>query len=166
MNINIIAAVDDNNGIGLNNKLPWYEPDDLRNFSKLTKGNNNNAVVMGLNTWNSLPKRPLPNRDNLILTTTTYIDDVYTRTFFNSEKLLNYCLEKKYDEVWIIGGGKVYEHFIKNNLINHIYLSRINLDYKCDVFFPDIPDNFKLKETKEINDNVKLEIYLNYKSSS
>ena len=166
MNINIIAAVDNNNGIGLNNKLPWYEPDDLRNFSKLTKGTNNNAVVMGLNTWNSLPKRPLPNRDNLILTTTTYIDDINTRTFLNSENLLNYCLEKKYDEVWIIGGGKVYEHFIQNNLINHIYLSKINLDYKCDVFFPDIPDNFKLEETKKINDSVKLEIYLNYKSSS
>ena len=47
MNFNIIVAVDNKNGIGYNNTIPWYEPDDLKHFSKTTKGNLNNAIIMG-----------------------------------------------------------------------------------------------------------------------
>tara|TARA_Y100000741_G_C18151375_1_gene517377 strand:+ start:382 stop:882 length:501 start_codon:yes stop_codon:yes gene_type:complete len=166
MNINIIAAVDSCNGIGLNNNIPWYEPDDLKFFSKLTRGNNNNAIVMGLNTWNSLPKKPLPNRANYILTTTSNIKCDNTESFTNSEQLLEECLCKKYDAIWIIGGGKIYKHFIDNNNINKIYLSKINSDYNCDTFFPCIPEYFKLEENVKINNNVNLEIYKNYKSMS
>mgnify|MGYP006127200487 CR=1 FL=1 len=67
MNFNIIVAVDTNNGIGLNNTIPWYEPEDLKHFAKLTKGNGKNAVIMGKNTWNSLPQRWLHNRFNIII---------------------------------------------------------------------------------------------------
>ena len=67
MNFNIIVALDKENGIGLDNNIPWYEPDDLKHFSKMTKGNNNNAIIMGSKTWESLPIKPLKGRDNLIL---------------------------------------------------------------------------------------------------
>ena len=63
-------AFDINRGIGKNNNLPWKISDDLKRFSKLTKGNNNNAIIMGRNTWDSLPNKPLSQRDNLILSTT------------------------------------------------------------------------------------------------
>jgi dihydrofolate reductase len=64
---NIIVAFDINRGIGINNRLPWHIPDDLKQFQKLTRGNGKNAVIMGKNTWNSLPVKMLAGRDNLIL---------------------------------------------------------------------------------------------------
>ena len=68
---NIIVACDLEDGIGKDNKLPWNFPEDLKRFSQLTRGKGNNAVVMGKNTWESLPKKPLPKRDNLILSTSS-----------------------------------------------------------------------------------------------
>ena len=67
---NIIAAVDDNGGIGKDGKLPWGRlKDDINWFRKVTVGNGNNAVIMGRKTWDSLPKqfRPLPERYNIVL---------------------------------------------------------------------------------------------------
>lgn len=72
MLINGIVAMDKNRGIGINNKLPWKLPEDLKRFQKLTKGNGNNAIIMGKNTWNSINR--LKNRDHLILSTTLNID--------------------------------------------------------------------------------------------
>ena len=60
MNINLIVAVCNGMGMGLNNSIPWYYPSDLKYFSKLTKGSGNNSIIMGRKTWESLPKRPLP----------------------------------------------------------------------------------------------------------
>ena len=67
MSINIIAAMAKNRVIGINNKIPWYIPNDLKYFKKLTTGNKS-AVVMGRKTWDSLPIKPLPNRRNYVLT--------------------------------------------------------------------------------------------------
>ena len=68
MDYNLIVACSNNYGIGNNGKLPWNIPNDLKRFSKLTKGNGNNAIVMGRKTWDSLPIKPLPNRINIIYT--------------------------------------------------------------------------------------------------
>ena len=67
MSINIIAAMAKNRVIGRGNKLPWHIPQDLKHFKRLTS-KKNSAVVMGRNTWESLPIKPLPNRRNYILT--------------------------------------------------------------------------------------------------
>ena len=160
MNINIIVAVDDCNGIGLNNGIPWYSREDLKNFAKLTKGNNNNAIIMGRNTWESLPKKPLPKRDNLILSSKENYDGENIKTFLNTNDVLRYCKDKNYDEVWIIGGSYVYNEFINMN-INKLYISRINGDYNCDTFFPEIPNNYKIISNSNIDNNISLEVYLN-----
>ena len=76
MNINIIVAMCKKNGIGLNNKIPWKISEDMHYFSKKTSGNyqgdvnKKNIVLMGRNTWESLPKKykPLPHRFNIVLT--------------------------------------------------------------------------------------------------
>ena len=70
----LIVAHCKNYGIGLNNELPWRIPSDLKRFMTLTLDGNNNAVVMGKNTWESLPKKPLKGRDNLILSSTMEMD--------------------------------------------------------------------------------------------
>ena len=65
MKLNIIVAIcKENRGIGLNNKLPWNYPEDLKYFSRITKGNGNNAIIMGRNTFESIGKT-LPKRTNI-----------------------------------------------------------------------------------------------------
>ena len=159
MNFNIIVAVDYNNGIGYNNIIPWFEPDDLKHFSKTTKGNLNNAIIMGSKTWDSLPKKPLKNRDNLILSRKEHSDGGGFAYFKNIENIVEYCKSKKYDMVWIIGGAEIYKLFLDHNLVNNIYISRLNKEYECNIFFPNIPDKFKLIDKKGINSNIELEIY-------
>ena len=165
-NINIIVAADLNNGIGLNNTLPWYNSEDLKWFSKTTKGNNNNnAIIMGRNTWNSLPKKPLPKRDNLRLTTTEVLNGENYKSFKDEDTLLEYCMKEKFEDIWIIGGGKIYEYFINKPYISNVYISRIKSNYNCDTFFPNIPNNLKLLK-KEIINNLEIEIYSSLTSSS
>lgn len=163
---NMIVAYDKQRGIGKNNTLPWHFPEDLKRFSKLTKGNGNNAIVMGKNTWNSLPKKPLPKRDNLILSTTLQLTrnsskDDYIKTFSNTSLLHEFCKEQKYDTVWIIGGSKVYQELITTFDINEIYVTLIHKEYKCDAGFPQL-DNWKLisNEDNMIGDTkVSYQIY-------
>ena len=73
MKHNIIVAVCNGNGIGHSNKLPWYYKEELQNFSKATKGNGNNAIIMGKNTYDSI-KTTLKNRDTYILSNSFTID--------------------------------------------------------------------------------------------
>ena len=139
----MIVAYDLDNGIGKDNILPWYFLEDLRRFSKLTCGQGNNAIIMGKNTWNSIPKKPLIKRDNLILSTTLNLEEgsphnTYIKTFSNIEAINRFCEEQKYETVWIIGGSKIYEQYIDYNKLNWVYVTQINKKYECDVRFPDI----------------------------
>ena len=139
MKLNIIVAVcKHNNGIGLNNKLPWHYPDDLKYFSKITKGNGNNAILMGRNTFESIGKE-LPGRTNIILSKTLINNKLHI--FSNLNDSLTYCKLMNFDKVFIIGGESVYKQSI--DLVNKIYLTKINQFYECDTFFPEIPNKFK-----------------------
>ena len=75
MNIHIIWAQDNNGGIGKDNKLPWHISEDLINFKKITSIH---TIIMGRKTWDSLPKKPLPNRRNIVLSSNTLIDSRFT----------------------------------------------------------------------------------------
>ena len=85
MSFKLIVAVSKNYGIGIKNELPWNITEDLKHFSKTTKGNGNNAIVMGRNTWDSFNGRHLKKRDNLILSTSLNIDN---RIDFELAKIL------------------------------------------------------------------------------
>ena len=82
MDIHLIWAQDMNNAIGVDGNLPWYIPEDLKNFKKLTL---NKPIVMGRKTWDSLKYKPLPRRRNLVLSTKHKIKDVET---FNKIEIL------------------------------------------------------------------------------
>ena len=150
-NINLIVAICKNNGIGLNNTLPWKISSDLKKFKFLKQGKGNNAIIMGRNTFQSI-KKPLPNRDNLILSSTINIDNIdksnkITKSFANIELLNEFIKTKNYDEIWVIGGTQIYELFLNNNCennnlkINNIYITYIYKDFECDTFFPEIDNN-------------------------
>lgn len=164
MNYNIIVAVCNDNGIGVNNKLPWNKlNEDMKNFSKLTIGNKNNAIIMGKNTYISIGKS-LPNRTNIVISTTLTKNDVDDNTIIlsNIEDSIKYCNESKFDEVWIIGGQSIYNDFLKLNIINFIYQTKIYENYYCDTYFPNIPIKYNIKsidKLKHDNPNVILLVW-------
>ena len=155
--MNIIVATCLNDGIGYKNSLPWNFRSDLKYFAKLTKGNGNNAIVMGKNTWNSLPFHPLPKRENLILSTTLNKEN-NKNCFKDIEELKNHINNSNYDETWIIGGSNIYEQFINDKDVKRIYITKINKEYDCDTFFPKFSDDYLLiKNTTQIENDVTLE---------
>ena len=134
MTFNIIVAMDKNSGIGLDNKLPWRLAKDLKNFARLTKGNGNNAIIMGRNTYESIGE-PLPKRSNIVLSTKMKdTDNIVVCKSIN--KLLQHCKENIYDDVWIIGGATIYNQFLDiPHLIDYVYITLIDNVFNCDTFF-------------------------------
>tara|TARA_E500000178_G_C16845170_1_gene672484 strand:- start:153 stop:680 length:528 start_codon:yes stop_codon:yes gene_type:complete len=160
-NLFISVAYDSKNGIGKNNSIPWYLPEDLKYFSKLTKGNGNNAIIMGKNTWLSLPKKPLKGRDNLILSKTLEINENspknnLIKTFKYLNSIMEFSKEQNYDEVWIIGGSEIYNLFLNKLKVKRIYATLIDKDYECDTFFPLINNWTIVNKESTIKDNIKI----------
>ena len=137
MKIKIIVAIDKKNGIGKDNKIPWYLPNDLKYFSKLTIGNGNNAILMGRKTYESIGK-PLPNRINLVISSRIYHSESTNLKFISNldsiEKVLNHY---SIDTLWIIGGASIYENFLaRPQTIDEVYVTEIDNTFNCDTFFP------------------------------
>ena len=155
MKLNMIVAICNNRGIGKLNSLPWHFKKDLRYFAQKTKGLafNTNAIIMGKNTWLSFPG-VLPNRENLIISRSLVGENIFS----SPEECISYCKNKRFDNIWIIGGQTMYEHFLTHTLLKSIYITKINYDYNCDTFFPELPESFELTSTSfDIEDNIKLD---------
>ena len=136
--MNLIVACDSNYGIGKNNMLPnWNIPGDLKRFKDLTTGNGNNVVIMGKNTFLSLPKGPLPKRINIIVSKTLNSNDNYIvinnlkEAYEYANKLISSNSNSK---IWIIGGAQIYEEAIKLNLIKEAYVTKLNDTFNCDTY--------------------------------
>ena len=141
--MNMIVAFCKNRGMGFQNKLPWHIPNELKYFKRKTTKGDNNVVIMGKNTWESLPKKPLPKRDNLILSTKLNINqnkpkNNYVKSFSSISDIEEFCDTQKYDEIWIIGGAQIYNTFIESKKVNKIYATLIHDNFDCDCFFPEI----------------------------
>ena len=134
--IKLIYARDLVSGIGINNKLPWHIPSDLKRFKQLTTGQ---IVVMGRKTYDSLPDRfkPLPNRLNVVLSKTTKIDHPQVDTFSDFSDLLKLTEDpnSKYygKDIWIIGGSSVYHSLISH--VQEVHETVIQEVYLADSFF-------------------------------
>ncbi len=123
--ISIVAAISSNNLIGNNNELPWHIPEDLAFFKELTYGH---TVVMGRKTYESIGK-PLPNRKNVVLTqdANLHIDGVTIITDFRDVFDLT-------GNVFIIGGGEIYELFLPYT--DKLYLTLVSALVDGDTKFP------------------------------
>lgn len=130
MTITIIAAVARNRAIGFENKLIYWLPNDLKRFKQLTTGN---TIIMGRNTFMSLPKGALPNRRNIVLSTTvSTIEgcDVYR----SLDEALQHC--NAGDHIYIIGGASVYSEAISR--ADRLCLTEVyDTPAQADTFFPD-----------------------------
>lgn len=129
--ISIIVAVSDDWGIGKDNELLWRLPDDMKRFKRLTTGN---AIVMGKKTWESLPRRPLPDRRNIVLTDDPLETIENSVTAYSIEDALTKCEGEK--EIFIIGGGSIYRQFI--SLADRLYITHVHKTGPADVYFPEI----------------------------
>lgn len=166
MKYNLIVATDKNNGIGKGNEMPWYYPEDLKYFSKTTKGKclNMNAVVMGRKTYESIG-RTLPGRVNYVLSRSLKRENVdkQIKLFDDFEELLKDVEKKEFNDCWIIGGAEIYNLFLKKtDMISEVYLTKINKDYNCDTFFPNsiLDDKFVIfRDWSGISEDLNFIVY-------
>ena len=156
MKIKLIVAYCKDRGIGHKGHIPWNHPEDLRYFSKKTKGNGNNAIIMGKTTYASIG-RPLPGRRNIILSSTFNNPALYIgRTL---EAAIAHCQQDKFTDVWIIGGERVYREALEKNLVDEIHTSVIDEEWKYDRVFPELPGYFKEKKRQRLNSSVEVIVY-------
>lgn len=139
--LNLIYAVDCNDGFAKNQNIPWHLPNELKHFYKITRtvtdpNKMKNAVVMGRKTWESLPVRPLPHRLNVIITSQkdilkdNMIDNV--KVYDNLLLCLSELNNNPYiEKIFVIGGVSILENTMC--LAKRIYLTKIDKDYECDV---------------------------------
>lgn len=128
--LSIIVAIGENYEIGRKNQLLCHLPDDLKYFKKVT---GDHSVIMGENTYLSLPKRPLPKRRNIVLTLDK--GKVYEgcEMAYSIDEALNLCMPE--EETFIMGGASVYRQFFP--LCNKLYITRMQAGFPdADVFFP------------------------------
>ena len=134
MTLSFIVAVSDNNAIGRNNQLPWHLPEDLKFFKRTTLGK---PVVMGRKSYESLGK-PLPGRLNVVLSRQNNMELPEGVLLFNNiEDAVAAMAKTDNEEVFIIGGGKVFEQSMQ--LVDRMYITRVHGTIPdADVFFPNI----------------------------
>lgn len=146
MEISIIAAVSENNVIGLNGKMPWLIKNDLKRFKELTMGN---CVIMGRKTFFSLNKA-LEGRKNIVLSNNTNLKLPNCSLANSVDKAIDLC--SSFNKVFIIGGNSVYSAFY--NITNKIYLTKIYANFKGDTYMPDINYNdWQLIEQQDFFDD-------------
>lgn len=133
MKISIIAAIGNNGELGVDNRLLWNIPKDLKNFKRLTSGHH---IIMGRKTFDSIGF-VLPNRISLVLTRS---DASYTtdnvRPFKELNSAITYAKESGETELFIIGGAEIYSLAFCCGVVDRIHLSRIDYSGEADAFFP------------------------------
>ena len=134
----MIVAYSRNHGIGIKNQLPWTIPSDLKRFKKLTE---HNVVIMGKNTFVSIPDKykPLTNRTNIVLTSNpdqSCFEPYKTMPnlfIINVDKLFSILQQFKKKRMFIIGGRQIYDLFLPQVKIIHATCVYKNF-YDCDTF--------------------------------
>lgn len=169
--LNLISAVDQNMGIGWNNKLPWDIPSEFRYFLEMTTKPHvsscrcQNAVIIGHRTWETMDavaSRPHPGAVNIVLSrfnppeplaypntiVCASLDDAVRRLSTDPE------YEGSIDTVWVLGGAEVYRAALNSRFFHRLYLTRIKAVYPCDVFFPEFNEYLFVRVSDDkIGDN-------------
>ncbi len=150
MNVSIIVAADERDGIAKQGQIPWRLPSDLARFKRLTVGQGRNAVLMGRTTWESLPAkfRPLPGRMNLVLSNTR--QDFAGATCVTSWDAALAAAEDC-DHLWVIGGAAVYDLALTKPDTRAIELTRVRGDFDCDLRWGGVPAGYGLSMIQPVD---------------
>ncbi len=149
----VVAAMDENRGIGIRGTIPWNIPQEMEYFHELTttttSNSKQNVVIMGRGTWESIPEshRPMNQRINIVLShqklsLSIPVVSSITKALEYAESLPNVA------KIFIIGGESVYKKAIHHPLCKNIYLTVIHDQFECDRFFPVV------NETKFIENKI------------
>lgn len=140
MKTSIIVAIDENRAIGKGNKLLWHIPEDLKHFNAVTRGH---PIIMGRKTWESLPNKPLKDRYNIVITRDLgfkikdlrkedgLVVDSFDEAFKQAQG------KPGSEEVFVVGGGQIYQQAMGKNLVDRLYLTIVEGEHEADTFFPD-----------------------------
>ncbi|OAS17004.1 dihydrofolate reductase [Paenibacillus oryzisoli] len=129
MSISFIFAMDRNRAIGVNNKLPWHLPGDLKFFKNVTMGH---PILMGRKTYESIGK-PLPGRRNIILTQNTAYQAEGCEVIHSVDEVLSAFQEQ---ELFVIGGAEIFKLFASH--VNRMYVTYIEDEFEADTYMSDL----------------------------
>ncbi len=150
MKVSLIVAIAENNVIGKDNDLIWHLPDDLKHFKSKTSGH---TIIMGRKTFESIGSKPLPKRENIVISRSpqTPVNGVIFTT--SLEEALNLSTDQ---EPFIVGGAEIYRQSL--DVVDVMEITRVHESFEGDTFFPEInPDKWTLEkeETHAIDENHK-----------
>lgn len=128
MTLALIVAHDPNLVIGKDGMLPWHYSEDLKYFKRVTMGR---PLLMGRGVFEEIGEKPLPGRENVVLSRSRDYDHV--PTFSSIKEALEYL--KNEEIVFVIGGGEVYRQLLPE--ADKLYVTEIHKEYEGDTFFPE-----------------------------
>jgi dihydrofolate reductase len=158
----IIVACDPNRVIGTaSNTIPWNLPEDMRFFKETTCGH---PIIMGRNTWDSLPRKPLPKRTNIVVSRTmTPSSD--GDTVGSSKPIIVSSLKEAIEmvstfhmaEPYIIGGAQIYKAALEQGLVDKLLITQVHKAYEGTVYFPD-PADYEFVQSNVIKEHPDFDI--------
>jgi dihydrofolate reductase len=131
----LLVAMDENRGIGIENRLPWHLSTDLKRFKNLTMGH---CLVMGRKTYESIGK-PLPGRKMIVITRNQTYRASGCLIAHSIEEALNIAEASGESEVFIIGGGEIFSQTIER--ADRVYMTFVLSQTEVDVYFPELDES-------------------------
>jgi dihydrofolate reductase len=135
----ILVAHDKHRAIGNKGTIPWHIPEDLKRFKELTMGH---TIIMGRKTWDSLPKKPLPGRQNIVVSRgfveipSSY--SIPTGSIEVADSVDEAIQLAKSNQIFIIGGGQIYKTVLERCIVDRVIYTLVEGEYEGDVFFPQL----------------------------
>lgn len=159
--ISLLLAMDRKQGIGYQNDLPWYIPEDLKYFKKVTMGH---TIVMGRKTFESIG-RALPGRKNVVITRDESFEAPEgVKVIHSLDRLIDLHHASPNEELFVIGGAEIFRQVLPAT--HRLYITFIDAEYKSDTFFPTINweewkmiDCFEGEQTKEVGVHYEFRVY-------
>ncbi len=142
--IALVVAVARNGVIGREGGLPWHISSDLKRFKAITMGK---PMIMGRKTWESLPKKPLPGRHNIVITRQPGYQAPGASVITSAEEALQLARSGDPEEIAVIGGGEVYRMFLP--LADRVYLTEVDIAVEGDTFFPELASSEWCETSRE-----------------
>ena len=142
-----VVAVSKNGVIGRGGGLPWYISSELKRFKAITMGK---PVIMGRKTWDSLPRRPLPGRHNIVITRQNGFIAEGATVAGSAEEALAAARREPSDEIAVIGGAEIFTMFLA--VVERIYLTEVNLDAEGETRFPALDWTEWRETSREVHD--------------
>lgn len=143
--ISLVVAVSRNGVIGRAGGLPWHISSDLKRFREITMGK---PIIMGRKTWESLPKKPLPGRRNIVITRQADYRATGADVVTSAEAARALCGAEP--ETAVIGGGEIYRMFWP--LADRLYLTEVDIEIDGDTRFPEVVAAEWIEHSREVHD--------------